>query len=415
MAILLGGYTPLMLAAEAGDLGGLSAADPNTLEVRSKPGFTALALAVKSSQTAAVKQLLGMGANAKTTTNVRLTQAGQSLALLAVASQHLAALPLVVAAGCDVNAPDNHGWTPMMLAVTRDLPEIVAELLRLGADVRNTDKVKHMQAGKKAADRCKSESVRRLLSLAELDLSIQQERVELDRQRKEGQSAVTSAAGDLPAVSFSKYESERRFTRDMLRYASTGIISHTVKRVDTAVNREKLYLDQQLQTALQRLLINVNRVLEREVRFLYEGLRRELFVELDNFMREQGHTPFPSAIRDAVPNVLLGRKVTTSPQSRSTPPGMLAKLYGTKFQRVEWLNVPVQQACRELVQHYSAQLYEHLSTVVGEEAWHTLAEVCAKLKQAVDRHIQESMEQIESQVQGALQSVLRQRISELLR
>ena len=59
--------------------------------------------------------------------------------------------------------------------------------------------------------------------------------------------------------------------------------------------------------------------------------------------------------------------------------------------------------------------YEHLSTVVGEEAWHTLAEVSAQLKKAVDQHIRESLEQVESQVQGALQSVLRQRISELLR
>ena len=53
--------------------------------------------------------------------------------------------------------------------------------------------------------------------------------------------------------------------------------------------------------------------------------------------------------------------------------------------------------------------------MVGEEAWHTLAEVSAQLKKAVDQHIRESLEQVESQVQGALQSVLRQRISELLR
>ena len=78
----MGEYTPLMLAAEAGDLQGLSAAELATLEARSKTGFTALTLAVKSGQTAAVKQLIALGANAQI-----LTQAGQSLALLAVANE----------------------------------------------------------------------------------------------------------------------------------------------------------------------------------------------------------------------------------------------------------------------------------------------------------------------------------------
>ena len=133
----MGEYTPLMLAAEAGDLQGLSAAELATLEARSKTGFTALTLAVKSGQTAAVKQLIALGANAQI-----LTQAGQSLALLAVANCHHAALSLVTSAGCDINRADNHGWTPMMLSVTRDMPETVGELLKLGANIKCTDKVR---------------------------------------------------------------------------------------------------------------------------------------------------------------------------------------------------------------------------------------------------------------------------------
>lgn len=133
----MGEYTPLMLAAEAGDLTSLSSADLTTLEARSKTGFTALALAVKSGQTAAVKQLLAFGANAQI-----LTQAGQSLALLAVGNSHQAALSLVTNAGCDINRADSHGWTPIMLAVTRDMPEVVAELLKLGANIKCIDKVR---------------------------------------------------------------------------------------------------------------------------------------------------------------------------------------------------------------------------------------------------------------------------------
>jgi len=264
-------------------------------------------------------------------------------------------------------------------------------------------------------ERCKSDTVRRLLALAELDLSLQKERLEIEEQRKQGRSEVTSAAGELPTVSFTKYESERRFKLDMMRYASTGLIAHTVKRVETGVARGKEFLDQQLKSALERLLVMVDRVLEREVRFLYEGLRREMFVELDNLMRQQGRSPSPSAIRDTLPLVQLGRRTSVPPQVRGSSEGMLAKLYGTPFSRQEPGPGSVQKACSEVVEVYSVQLYEHLSTVVGEEAWHTLAEVSAQLKKAVDQHIRESLEQVESQVQGALQSVLRQRISELLR
>lgn len=263
--------------------------------------------------------------------------------------------------------------------------------------------------------RCKSETVRRLLALAELDLSLQQERLEIEEQRKQGRSEVTSAAGELPTVSFTKYESERRFTRDMMRYASTGLIAHTVKRVEGGVRRGKDLLDQQLKTALERLLVIVDRVLEREVLFLYEGLRREMFVELDNLMRQKGRTPFPSSIREALPIVQLGRRTSIPPQARASTEGMLAKLYGTAFSRQDLGQGSVQKACSEIVELYSAQLYEHLSTVVSEEAWYTLAEATTQLKQAVSQHIRESLEQVESQVQGALQSVLRQRVSELLR
>ena len=72
----------------------------------------------------------------------------------------------------NVNRADSHRWDayrykPKILAVR----ETVGEMLKLGVNIKCADKVRQISAGKTLLERCKSDTVRRLLALAELHLS----------------------------------------------------------------------------------------------------------------------------------------------------------------------------------------------------------------------------------------------------
>jgi len=74
LGYITGGYTPLMVAAEQGDIGRIKQYLPKSnVNQANESGYTALALAVKSGQTQAVRELLDQGADPNTRNNVRLT------------------------------------------------------------------------------------------------------------------------------------------------------------------------------------------------------------------------------------------------------------------------------------------------------------------------------------------------------
>ena len=77
-ALLSGGYTPLMMACEDGNLATVrSLASPETLEARNQvlstqAGYTALGLAIKSGFPEIVKELITRGADVNSQNNVRV-------------------------------------------------------------------------------------------------------------------------------------------------------------------------------------------------------------------------------------------------------------------------------------------------------------------------------------------------------
>jgi len=74
LGYITGGYTPLMVAAEQGDISRIKQYLPKSnVNQANESGYTALALAVKSGQTQAVRELLDQGADPNTRNNVRLT------------------------------------------------------------------------------------------------------------------------------------------------------------------------------------------------------------------------------------------------------------------------------------------------------------------------------------------------------
>ena len=47
---------------------------------------------------------------------------------------------MLVENGADINVPDQRGWTPLMIAVNKNYPEIVEYLISQGVNVDQKDK-----------------------------------------------------------------------------------------------------------------------------------------------------------------------------------------------------------------------------------------------------------------------------------
>jgi ankyrin repeat protein len=106
-------------------------AEPEAANAFAADGFTPLALAAFFAQPAAVRLLVGRGADVGAA--ARNAMAVQPLHA-AVAGRDFASASVLLGAGADPNARQHGGWTPLMAAAAHGDREIVEVLLSAGAD-----------------------------------------------------------------------------------------------------------------------------------------------------------------------------------------------------------------------------------------------------------------------------------------
>ena len=129
------GVTPLALACAAGRAGVVEAllaagADPN---LASPAGETPLMVASRTGVLESVAALLRHGAGAGV--DAREGWRGQTALMWAAAENHAGVVTLLVAAGADVNARSDEGFTPLAFGVRAGHGETAGALLDAGADV----------------------------------------------------------------------------------------------------------------------------------------------------------------------------------------------------------------------------------------------------------------------------------------
>jgi len=122
--------TPLMIAAETGDLEALRGILTNVagtdIDESTPFGLNALGYAAIKGHMEAVKLLLNAGA--------QLSASGEITTLQAGLSGGLEIIRLLIAEGADVNCRNRYGDTALMTAAALGYLEIVNELLKSGAD-----------------------------------------------------------------------------------------------------------------------------------------------------------------------------------------------------------------------------------------------------------------------------------------
>lgn len=123
-------------AAALGDVarvGALLAESPEAIESYSHDGWTPLHLAAFFGHTELVSDLLRRGASVDPLGRNFMANRPVHAAL---ASRRWEAAKLLLAAGAEINRPDGHGWTPLLLTANNGGAEMVAYLLERGADPR---------------------------------------------------------------------------------------------------------------------------------------------------------------------------------------------------------------------------------------------------------------------------------------
>jgi hypothetical protein len=129
------GYTPLMLAAQRGQVEALivlldAGADPNAL---STSGQSALSIAASWGHESAVRCLLSHGARANGIRNEKIAFDPPLICAARSGMSSPQILDLLIQSGADVNQSDNEGTTPLLAARGAGLDELVNTLLRAGA------------------------------------------------------------------------------------------------------------------------------------------------------------------------------------------------------------------------------------------------------------------------------------------
>lgn len=128
------GYTPLMRAAESGQVNVVRALLKKGARVDEPYGPTALMLAASRGHLAAVKVLLAAGANPNV--SVGTPHAGEMTVLMfGIMSRNLVLVQTLIKAGAKVNPQTEEGDAPLMMAVHSRHLGIIKTLLAAGANV----------------------------------------------------------------------------------------------------------------------------------------------------------------------------------------------------------------------------------------------------------------------------------------
>jgi ankyrin repeat protein len=133
---LYAGRSPLMIAAERGDIKTLDArvAAGDELDARDGQGMSALAIAAAAGKSEAVERLLAAGAAIDSVDSQGWTALGHALR-----SGHADAALRLIHGGADVRRPQGSARTPLLLAVESRQAGLVTPLVNAGAGVDDAD------------------------------------------------------------------------------------------------------------------------------------------------------------------------------------------------------------------------------------------------------------------------------------
>lgn len=112
----------------------LLAKDKSLINAVSPQGYTPLLLATYRGNNEVANYLIDNGAN------INLTTGFGTIVMAAIVKKNTAVLEKLIAAKADINAADDNGLTPLMLAVQFQQLETVALLLKSGAKKDSKDK-----------------------------------------------------------------------------------------------------------------------------------------------------------------------------------------------------------------------------------------------------------------------------------
>lgn len=136
------GDTPLMLAIRSANLDQIKLliAAGCQVDTTSPYGVTPLSLAISKKQPAIVNTLIDAGANLTDKLALPIFGTDQKIYLpplhVAIFAGDLAAVGILLDKGADIDAPDQHGLTPLMHAVIQGRRQLVGLLVSRGANVR---------------------------------------------------------------------------------------------------------------------------------------------------------------------------------------------------------------------------------------------------------------------------------------
>ncbi len=134
---LYAGRTPLMIAAERGDLETLSTliTAGDALDAEDGQGMTALAAAAAAGKTQAVETLLAAGAAPDA-----LDHEGWSALGHALRAGHAPVAIALLGGGASARLAQGNGKAPLLLAVESRAAEVIRALIRAGAEIDRTDR-----------------------------------------------------------------------------------------------------------------------------------------------------------------------------------------------------------------------------------------------------------------------------------
>lgn len=107
-------------------------------EIATQNGSTPLLLAVSRNQAGTLKALLSNKSVAATVNRFVFPEDGSSALHMAISREYPDVVQELITAGANVNFPDERGWRPVHIAAQQGRPEIISALVKAGADLNKS-------------------------------------------------------------------------------------------------------------------------------------------------------------------------------------------------------------------------------------------------------------------------------------
>ncbi|CAG9323096.1 unnamed protein product [Blepharisma stoltei] len=310
LGYVTGGYTPLMIAAEEGNLERVKQFLPKSqINQKNESGYTALALAAKSGHLAVAKELIKNGADVNARNN-----SGQTILFIAAWHNQIEVIKELLNFNADIDAYDQRGWTPLMIAVYHSYPATIQFLLEHGADPKHKDSF-----GKDCISRCKDEKIKAILAPEPVEEKSVKSRkspvrtkagVSPQRSRDPTPKRVTTPqksrettpkrdvhpAAIYQSLNLDSEPEDRvsKFKDELERHIKASTTTLACRSAENCLNRIKRTINSEIVKAYELMHTQIHNKLAQNLQQLYENMGSKLVQALDT-QCEQGGMAIPQA------------------------------------------------------------------------------------------------------------------------